>query len=336
MNKNYILHIYNNCILTKGILRGTIIDLYRKKIEFIPNELIDLLEKYKGSKIRCIYKNTDMKYHTILDEYFEFLLQNEFIYVSETNESFLTINTNFESPKKILSSIIDLNPESTYNIHSTIKKITDLNCHNLQIRFYHYNLSLKFLDTILSYTNNTVLRNVELLLPYNKKNIDSFKQLISKYNRIYTIIFHSYDQKDKVEENELHQFIYTSNKIDSCSFCGYISPFYFDFTHYGVLIGKNYNSCLYKKIAIDVNGYIKNCPSLNKNFGHIDNITNLYSIIDSASFQKYWGITKNKIETCKSCEFRTICTDCRAYIEDPNNIYSKPKKCSYDPSQANW
>ncbi len=336
MKKDDILHIYNNCILTKGVLRGSIVDLYRKRIEFIPNELIDLLEKYNGLKIDLIYNETDQMYHDILEEYFNFLLKHEFIYLSQTKEPFLPLNTDFESPKKILSSIIDLNSNSTYNIKLAIKKIVDLNCHNLQIRFYHHDISLQLLDNILSYTNNTVLRNIELLLPYNSKQINSFKQLISKYNRVYTVIFHSYDKKDTVEESELHQFIYTSNKIDSCSFCGYISPFYFDFTHYAYLIGENYNSCLYKKIAVDINGYIKNCPSLDENFGHIDEFIELNTIINLPAFQKYWNITKEKIEVCKTCEFRKICTDCRAYIHNSHYIYSKPKKCSYEPSQANW
>ena len=29
-------------------------------------------------------------------------------------------------------------------------------------------------------------------------------------------------------------------------------------------------------------------------------------------------------------------TDCRAYIQDKNNIYSKPAKCNYDPYNAEW
>jgi hypothetical protein len=39
---------------------------------------------------------------------------------------------------------------------------------------------------------------------------------------------------------------------------------------------------------------------------------------------------------CKDCEFRYICTDCRAYLEDPYNEYSKPLKCGYDPYTGEW
>lgn len=47
-------------------------------------------------------------------------------------------------------------------------------------------------------------------------------------------------------------------------------------------------------------------------------------------------ITKDKITGCKDCEFRYICTDCRAYIEEPEDIYSKPLKCGYDPNTGEW
>lgn len=31
-----------------------------------------------------------------------------------------------------------------------------------------------------------------------------------------------------------------------------------------------------------------------------------------------------------------ICTDCRAYVEDPEDILSKPLKCGYNPYTAEW
>ena len=38
----------------------------------------------------------------------------------------------------------------------------------------------------------------------------------------------------------------------------------------------------------------------------------------------------------KDCEFRYICTDCRAYVEDPEDILSKPLKCGYNPYTGEW
>ena len=48
-------------------------------------------------------------------------------------------------------------------------------------------------------------------------------------------------------------------------------------------------------------------------------------------FKKVWSVNKDQIKICRDCEFRYMCSDCRAYTEDPKDIYSKPLKCGYDP-----
>jgi len=96
-----------------------------------------------------------------------------------------------------------------------------------------------------------------------------------------------------------------------------------------------FNSCLNRKISIDKNGEIKNCPSMQTSFGNILK-TSLLSVVNDENFKKKWAIGKDKIDICKDCEFRYICTDCRAYLKDSQNIFSKPLKCNYDPYTAKW
>ena len=74
---------------------------------------------------------------------------------------------------------------------------------------------------------------------------------------------------------------------------------------------------------------------MTKSYGNIRDTT-LREAIEKQGFKDVWYTHKDQIEVCKDCEFRHICTDCRAYIQDPNNIYSKPAKCSYDPYTATW
>ena len=68
------------------------------------------------------------------------------------------------------------------------------------------------------------------------------------------------------------------------------------------------------------------------------NITNdkLQDALKHPDFKKSWLISKDQVLTCKDCEFRYICTDCRAYLEDPEDIFSKPLKCGYNPYTCEW
>ncbi len=72
-----------------------------------------------------------------------------------------------------------------------------------------------------------------------------------------------------------------------------------------------------------------------QSFGNIKDTT-LQEALDHPDFKKYWNVTKDQVQVCKDCEFRYICTDCRAYLENPEDMYSKPLKCGYDPYTGVW
>ena len=72
-----------------------------------------------------------------------------------------------------------------------------------------------------------------------------------------------------------------------------------------------------------------------ESFGNIGQST-LKEVIDNPEFRKMWGITKDQISICKDCEFRYVCSDCRAFLQKPEDKFSKPLKCGYDPYTATW
>ena len=74
---------------------------------------------------------------------------------------------------------------------------------------------------------------------------------------------------------------------------------------------------------------------MSQSFGNIKDTT-LQEALDHPDFKKYWNVTKDQISVCKDCEFRYICTDCRGYIENPEDMYSKPLKCGYNPYTCEW
>lgn len=125
-------------------------------------------------------------------------------------------------------------------------------------------------------------------------------------------------------------FVRESLLDNSC--CGIIDPALFVTNQMFFLESINKNSCLNKKLSISNNGDIKNCPSLPKVFGNIINDDPL-SIILSSQYQYLWNVTKDQIDVCKECEFRYICSDCRAFL---NSEFDKPLKCKYNPQTAQY
>jgi len=79
---------------------------------------------------------------------------------------------------------------------------------------------------------------------------------------------------------------------------------------------------------------------MSQSFGNIKDTT-LEKALLHPDFKKYWNLTKDEIEVCKDCEFRYICTDCRAYTERTHTNaegldISKPLKCGYNPYTGEW
>ena len=125
------------------------------------------------------------------------------------------------------------------------------------------------------------------------------------------------------------------DKITSSNHCGMISTDYFTINIKTFTEAQQHNTCLNRKISIDTEGYIRNCPSMKEHYGNIKDTT-LQEALVHPDFKKYWFVNKDQISVCKDCEFRYICTDCRAYIENPEDMYSKPLKCGYNPYTCEW
>ncbi len=70
-------------------------------------------------------------------------------------------------------------------------------------------------------------------------------------------------------------------------------------------------------------------------FGNVTTTT-LSDALYTEGFRDKWNIRKDQIEVCRDCELRYVCTDCRAYLSDTSNMFSKPFKCSYNPYTAEW
>jgi SPASM domain peptide maturase of grasp-with-spasm system len=156
---------------------------------------------------------------------------------------------------------------------------------------------------------------------------------------IHLFVLHSVPENIIIKLNEegfrFNKLFITSESITSNLHCGVIAEKYFSMHFQSYLLSKNYNNCLYKKISIDKEGQIKLCPSQKQRYGSIEN-TSLIDVVDKLALNPLTTMTKDAITTCKSCEYRYACSDCRAFLENPDDMYSKPLKCGYDPATGIW
>lgn len=332
-----VLMVFENCRLVRGLSRSAICDVQRKTYCLIPNEIHDLLTESVGKNISDIKKAFDNEYDEVIDDNLKILEEAEFIFFTNNPNWFPSMDMRWEAPSSITHALIDITPASTFDFKSIWEQLCDLGCEHVQLRSFKP-IAFNELKNILKWSLSSRINSIEIILPFIHNLDDQILQEFTKSNaRIFAIIFHSspYDRQYKIGSANMGNIIFSKDVIDSNMHCGQINETFFSLTIESFTEAKNFNSCLNRKISINENGFIKNCPSMLKDYGNISTTT-LKEVVSNEDFTRLWHLKKDEIEKCQHCEFRYICTDCRAYLENPENIYSKPLKCGYDPQTCVW
>lgn len=330
------VNLFANCQLVKGANRSLICDLQLQKSYPVSNDVYDVLHLLKHCSIEeCIaHFGADNKDAVL--SYIEFVLDKELGFIeSRILSELVPLDLSWDAFSEITNVIIEYNEAMNYD-NIFFKALINLNVHCLEIRCYH-EPDLKKLVLFLDTFNGSILKHINLVLPYAADiDIPLLENLVRNNLRIKSILIHSASEdkslriyKDTVP---LHYF---SKVISSCMACGLILPYHFITNMELFAESQQHNTCLNRKLSIDFNGFIKNCPSMPDNYGNMLE-TDLDQLLENKDFRKYWSVRKDEIAVCKDCEFRHVCTDCRAYIENPQDFYSKPLKCGYNPYTNEW
>lgn len=322
-DKKYFI-LFANCIPVKGYKRSVICDLQRGKYVFIPNSLYHVAQFFRSDSIKELLIRFNLDESTLI-EYLDYLMEYDLGFYTDNPNEFPEIDSSYETPYLLNDCIIEISEISLSYSDKILNELQITGCQNLELRSYKY-FDERLIFELIERLKVTRVRNVEVYNAYDAlMKLDEMSSCMHEQQIISRYYIHSapFDKIDK--DND--KLIFTSEKINSNNCCGNISSNYFTTNLPSFFEAKSYNSCLYRKLAIDETGNIKNCPSLPATFGHI-NSTSFTELIDNSTFRKFWDISKDQINTCKDCEFRYICSDCRAFL---SNSTGKPAKCNYNP-----
>lgn len=333
-------NLFSNILITKGASRTLISDLQRNTSELYTLELYDLIEELKINSIENIINNYDEESKEIVQEYVDFLLEKEYGFITQNDwdKNFPPLSYVFHD-YNILSNIF-LELKDMAVLDKIKESIENMEIKHLVIHSRRY-LSVDELLEIDDKFKNSPLEGIEIFSPFqNIVDQDFIQTLNDNTSRIYNLVFYGCEQIPFKVKDDYRFTLYFTNQDLKISSCGKVNLDYFNTNLPKVLEAINHNSCLHKKISIDSEGNIRNCPSMLQSFGNIKETT-LEEALNHKDFKKYWNLTKDKIEVCKDCEFRYICTDCRAYTERTHQNKqgldtSKPLKCGYDPYTGEW
>lgn len=321
-----------NCIFVKGHRKSIVYDLQRERIIYLSNLFFETYKRYKNIDIKSIYADSKNPNRIGFLKIANNLIDNDFGILVDNPKTLPPLITDYDSPLLITNAIIKTdssNPELLYN---SIKSLSNLRIQALRIDDH-------------SKMNNDVLKKLDDLVRqssceqiYIRTNFSSYfdkmeYQLSFRFRQI-TYYNAPADIEYERKDNSDITIKYSSKSINYKD-CGNVEKKYFTINLPFFTEAQHHNTCLNRKICIDANGEVKNCPAMTKSYGNIRDIT-LKEAINKPGFKDLWFICKDQIDVCKDCEFRYMCTDCRCFIKDPENIYSQPAKCTYNPYICLW
>lgn len=327
----------SSCIAVRGFHRNVIMDLSRFKFFYAPNSLLEFLEEIKTKSTSDIYKETPKSQHVILDEYFKFCINNEFILEiprKVNKKYFPQIKWKYNSPCDISNCCIEISKSNYIKFEALAVLIRSVKCYHIQLIY----LDSKHLSEILSNldTLSTIgLRSIELVLPYTN-DIDYFS-LVEKYNNISFIYLYSAPQTKLLKDHYYGvQRIFSSKNKLNFNNDKTINNFRANFSLYNESI--KFNSYFNKKLYVSSLGEIKNSRESTENFGTISDLSveDLRNKIKSKKFQKYWLIHKGLIDVCKVCEYRFMCVDSRTPLKRNKKEWYFDTECNYNPFIGKW
>ena len=330
-----VFRLFANCLPVRGARRSLVCDLQKGRGQFIPNDLYEILTEMRDltlSQIRAHYDNAEDQ---ALDEYFALLVNQEYGFWCDEPERFPDLDLSWDRPEAVTNAIVDVNRNSTHDFKSIFDQLDELGCLAVQVRAYN-ELPMNEVEQILEAASDTRFRHMDFVLKFQPELTgDRLLELAARYQVISRIVVHSSPAASRTDAGKMPLVIRFHKEAFTTESCGEVAPEYFSITTEHFTEALRFNTCLNRKISVSVDGEIKACPAMGHSCGNIKGVRLGQAAKDPVLVQ-IGSITKDQIAVCRDCEFRYICTDCRAFTAGPGDLYSKPAKCSYDPYAAKW
>jgi SPASM domain peptide maturase of grasp-with-spasm system len=334
---NMIIKNVDECPTVKGFFRSAIYDLNRNAYDLIPNSLYEIMKEYEGQSIDKL--RADWSNEPILDEYLNFLINNEYIFYCDKKEfrNFPKLNFNFHYPAIVSSAIINIEEHNCYDELNSIIQLEDLGCKHLTL-ISEKICGLEYFDSLLNKLIDSSILTVEIYTKYDPQvSFHNIQTLNLKHRRIRSIVLHTApENKTFTVEEQLFGLI-----VHSCEAVnifedkrGHLRE-YFNVNMQSFSEAQTRNLYFNQKIFINIKGDISGTPISSELGLNVKDIS-IAQAVETQGFKKYWTIHKEMIEVCKDCEFRFMCPDDRLPFKDTDNKWKHTSECFYNPYLGKW
>jgi SPASM domain peptide maturase of grasp-with-spasm system len=326
--------LYATCIAVKGYTKGVLVDLQHGRIVPVPHLLLDVLERCKAMPLLEVKASFDHEIDEGIDAYINMLIEGHWGFKTEDVELFPDLSLYWDSPCLVNNVMMDV---GDYDIEKAMDKVAALASQAMLLRAFE-SVNTEQIIGWLDRLGTSRIHSVQLMLPWaSQAQADELIQMVYSYPRVRSIVlFNAPKTKylDGPDEMTRGLVLCTEAQLGPESGENYtMQDLHVDMGSFTE--AQLHNTGLNRKLAIDIDGNIRNHPQHTKAFGHIDQIGKLGAIASSQEFQRLWAIGHDKVETCKDCEFRYCCID-NDELQQQDGKWYRSTACGYDPYRGVW
>jgi SPASM domain peptide maturase of grasp-with-spasm system len=337
-----VFRLYASCKLVRGGAFSAIYDLERRLLFRFDSAYYGLFALAAGDGIRAGDVATmERTARQRCLEAIEFLSEREVgRYMDRVSARYLMpLPEACDPPQGLQSALVDVDAQEP-DWATLAAELDALRCKSLQVRCFSSLIAPAQAAAILDRFLGSAVVRIELLVKWSPEweTVD-WGDVFKPYANLLAVRVHSAPAARTVPPQS-QPFLrgrlisYFTEEIAGADQCGAITEGSLSIPSVGAYAElRSFNGCLNRKLSIRADGQICNCPSLKRSFG--TDLTQMKQIVSSPDFQRPWHLGKDRIEVCSGCEFRYVCTDCRAHLDSDESL-KKPARCGYDPATGVW
>jgi DNA-binding protein len=254
------LRYYSSVKISYGYKFCTIIDTERQIYFRLKAQDFKIVDAYisesKGNKSDLLEEDI----YSTNKFLFDFLFEKEVIFYDDLNiVKYNNSTEKFKYYSRISNAIIEIDKEKDYK--KLFSDLINLNCFYVEIRVSNDNV----IDYVLQILNEFKNQFEEITIYFFEVKNDRFVNIINyAEENLSNIIL---VKRPNLEQKEIPENVILFGRDLSNKCCGEVlrNSFLVNRTFYNESV--TYNNCLNLKVGIDVDGNIKNCPSMKESYG---------------------------------------------------------------------
>ncbi|MCB9305270.1 MAG: hypothetical protein H6565_01605 [Lewinellaceae bacterium] len=317
-----------DCFVVPGSLQSAIYDTRRQDYALVSNRYAADLHTFIGKSESYVRAHMD-------PALLQFLIEREYVYFWPAGllDRFADISMSYEAPFFLENAIIEGNDLSALE---PLNLLLEAGCRYFLI-ILHDPVSPDELDRYLSTAEFRTIPTLELHLnKVPQARTGQLKSLVHKFPFISSLCVYNGRREQFFIRNQIPVAV---TKKAFPGLASFKSPDTFFVNLQLFVESRNHNPYFHKKIYIGPDGGIRSSPEdpeTHGNIHHLNDAGDIVRIVEGEHFQKYWNVSKDKIDVCRSCEFRYMCVDARLPLPRSDGSWYFADECAYNPFLCKW